>query len=235
MKNWKSIYRRKTFYLDQIEDEEAPLYIAAIEEHFPIGSVLVTEFYQNSSCIFQIKNYFYDATRETIAAHGYGINSIQKIEINGRYGLNGNRVRLATKEESETLLKEINKNTQMLWEKNLQYREDYAERMMILHCHEHGLDTPNHIIKDAFRIGFDDGFLHGYTEGINSVATDTVTKPIIEKRRTFKARIKEKNNDSILTPSYSTFDPAVDVKYMEELWGVHNNDIEWFEITVEED
>lgn len=37
------------------------------------------------------------------------------------------------------------------------YREKYAEDMMWKHCHAHKLDVPNHIIKDAFRIGFDDG------------------------------------------------------------------------------
>lgn len=36
--------------------------------------------------------------------------------------------------------------------------EDYAERMMRIHCREHDLNIPNHIIKDAFRIGFGDGF-----------------------------------------------------------------------------
>lgn len=38
-----------------------------------------------------------------------------------------------------------------------QAREEFAEYMMQKHCKEHHLDSPNHIIKDAFRIGFDEG------------------------------------------------------------------------------
>lgn len=37
-------------------------------------------------------------------------------------------------------------------------REEFAERQMYEHCKAHNLDVPNHIIKDAFRIGFDEGF-----------------------------------------------------------------------------
>ena len=36
-------------------------------------------------------------------------------------------------------------------------REEFAEYMMHKHCKEHHIDSPNHIIKDAFRIGFDEG------------------------------------------------------------------------------
>lgn len=35
--------------------------------------------------------------------------------------------------------------------------EEYAENMMIIHCKEHHIDCPNHIIKDAIRRAYEDG------------------------------------------------------------------------------
>lgn len=35
--------------------------------------------------------------------------------------------------------------------------EEYAENMMIIHCKEHHIDCPNHIIKDALRRAYEDG------------------------------------------------------------------------------
>lgn len=49
-------------------------------------------------------------------------------------------------------------------------REEFAERQMYEHCKAHHLDVPNHIIKDAFRIGFDEGFK--YKETLNDKYID---------------------------------------------------------------
>lgn len=38
-----------------------------------------------------------------------------------------------------------------------QAREEFAEKQMYEHCKAHNIDVPNHIIKDALRIGFDEG------------------------------------------------------------------------------
>lgn len=49
-----------------------------------------------------------------------------------------------------------------------EFREDFAERMMQMHCSAHKIDQPNHIIKDAFRIGFDEGFIYGLAKSLIS-------------------------------------------------------------------
>lgn len=36
--------------------------------------------------------------------------------------------------------------------------EEYAENMMIIHCKEHHIDCPNHIIKDALRRAYEAGY-----------------------------------------------------------------------------
>lgn len=36
-------------------------------------------------------------------------------------------------------------------------REDFAEKQMYEHCKAHNLNVPNHIIKDALRVGFNAG------------------------------------------------------------------------------
>lgn len=48
-------------------------------------------------------------------------------------------------------------------DKQIKAREEFAERQMYEHCKAHHLNAPNHIIKDAFRIGFDEGFKYKAT------------------------------------------------------------------------
>lgn len=48
----------------------------------------------------------------------------------------------------------------------------------------------------------------------------------------FTAKIKEKGNDHILTPEYWG-DDFTTKKMVEDFWGCHNDDVEWFEITEE--
>lgn len=43
-------------------------------------------------------------------------------------------------------------------EKFTQEREEYAENMMVIHCKEHHIDCPNHIIKDALRRAYEAGY-----------------------------------------------------------------------------
>lgn len=45
----------------------------------------------------------------------------------------------------------------------------------------------------------------------------------------FKARVKEVGNDHILTPEYLGDDNTT-TEFLEEFWGCHNADVEWFEI-----
>lgn len=47
--------------------------------------------------------------------------------------------------------------------------------------------------------------------------------------RHFTARIKEKGNLHILTPEYMGDDNTT-VEYLEKFWGVHEEDVEWYEI-----
>lgn len=48
----------------------------------------------------------------------------------------------------------------------------------------------------------------------------------------FNAQIKEVGNDSILTPEY-VGDDTITKEYLEDFWGLHNPDVEWFKITEE--
>lgn len=43
-------------------------------------------------------------------------------------------------------------------EEQRKQREEYAEMMMGIHCNAHHIDSPNHIIKDALRIAYDEGY-----------------------------------------------------------------------------
>jgi hypothetical protein len=43
----------------------------------------------------------------------------------------------------------------------------------------------------------------------------------------FNLQIKEKGHDSILTPSY---EGDVDRAFVEDFFGVHNPDVEWYKI-----
>ena len=51
---------------------------------------------------------------------------------------------------------------------------------------------------------------------------------------TWKATIKEKNNEHILTPEYLVpYDVAhdyIDEKYLIDFWGLENDDVEWYKI-----
>ena len=47
----------------------------------------------------------------------------------------------------------------------------------------------------------------------------------------YKVQIKERGNESILTPEYIG---DVDMAYVENWFGVHNDDVEWYKIEVEE-
>lgn len=47
----------------------------------------------------------------------------------------------------------------------------------------------------------------------------------------YRAEIKEVGNDHVLTPSYVG---DADIKYLEDFWGCHNPDVEWFRIYEEE-
>lgn len=49
----------------------------------------------------------------------------------------------------------------------------------------------------------------------------------------FKAKIKERNNDHILTPEYWG-DDFTTIDFVESYWGVHDDDVEWYEIKVED-
>lgn len=48
----------------------------------------------------------------------------------------------------------------------------------------------------------------------------------------FKAKIKEKDNEHILTPELWTDDYHT-IEDAEKHWGVHNDDVEWYEMTEE--
>lgn len=51
---------------------------------------------------------------------------------------------------------------------------------------------------------------------------------------TWKATIKEKNNEHILTPEYLVPDDGahdyIDEKYLIDFWGLENDDVEWYKI-----
>jgi hypothetical protein len=51
---------------------------------------------------------------------------------------------------------------------------------------------------------------------------------------TWKATIKEKNNEHILTPEYLVPDDVahdyIDEKYLIDFWGLENDDVEWYKI-----
>lgn len=47
--------------------------------------------------------------------------------------------------------------------------------------------------------------------------------------KTFQARIKEKNHDSILTPTYVGNDHTT-ISYLIQFWGLDNDDVEWYDI-----
>lgn len=54
--------------------------------------------------------------------------------------------------------------------------------------------------------------------------------------KTWKARIKEKNNDHILTPEYSWFDSGEKTRQeMIEFWGLNEPDVEWYELELFEE
>jgi len=47
----------------------------------------------------------------------------------------------------------------------------------------------------------------------------------------WKAKIKEKNNDHILTPEYSWFANGEKTRQeIIEFWGLENDDVEWYEL-----
>lgn len=50
----------------------------------------------------------------------------------------------------------------------------------------------------------------------------------------FKAKIKEKDKDNILTPEYYGPD-NVTSDFLENFWGCNEDDVEWFEIIEVED
>lgn len=47
--------------------------------------------------------------------------------------------------------------------------------------------------------------------------------------RYFKARIKEIGQPHILTPEFLG-DDYITIEYLEKFWGVHEKDVEWYEI-----
>lgn len=53
--------------------------------------------------------------------------------------------------------------------------------------------------------------------------------------KTWKAKIKERNNDHILTPEYSFFNCGEKTrKDMIPFWGLDNDDVEWYELNLVE-
>lgn len=48
--------------------------------------------------------------------------------------------------------------------------------------------------------------------------------------RHFKAKIKEKKRDCILTPEYWGSDNTTE-EFLIKFWGLKENDVEWYEIT----
>lgn len=50
----------------------------------------------------------------------------------------------------------------------------------------------------------------------------------------YKARIKEIGSDHICEPSYSSPMP-VSQEFLIDFWGLENDDVEWYEITEEND
>lgn len=54
--------------------------------------------------------------------------------------------------------------------------------------------------------------------------------------KTWKATIKEKGNEHLLTPTYSFFNCGEKSrKDMIEFWGLENPDVEWYELELVED
>lgn len=58
--------------------------------------------------------------------------------------------------------------------------------------------------------------------------TEAINKST-EAMKRFKAKIKERGSDHYLTPSYTGSDETT-IEFLEEFWGVHEPDVESYEI-----
>lgn len=89
-------------------------------------------------------------------------------------------------------------------ENKTNFREEYAETMMNKHCSIHKMNSPNHIIKDAFRKGFDNGVSYGKKEII-----EKASKWLSEEFINMKSYYNKYNKTDIYSVTFSTVEELI--------------------------